>query len=128
MKLVLLILLIFSSNYLGAQKVDSTENIVFISRLEIQPKWTEGTNQELIQEIISRVKLPKKKGIKGTTFLQFEVDTTGQVINPLIRRSISKKIDKQLLDLICNYTFEPGVLIDKKVNCILYLPIQINLE
>ena len=56
------------------------------------------------------------------------VDTFGHVKVPKILRSISKEIDKQLLMIICNYNFEPGVLINQKAEFILNLPIRIRLD
>jgi len=128
MKWVVIIQLIFSLNYLVAQNVDSIESLVFVTPIEIMPKWTKGTNRELIQEITSSIKYPNEQCIEGITVLQFKVDTLGQVKEPKIMRSLSKEIDQQLLKIIWNYKFEPGILIDKKVELILNLPIRIKLE
>lgn len=128
MKWAVIILLIFSLNCLAAQKVDSIESLECLSPIEIWPKWCHGSNRELIQEIISCIKYSNGKSIEGTTYLQFMVDTFGHVKVPKILRSISKEIDKQLLMIICNYNFEPGVLINQKAEFILNLPIRIRLD
>lgn len=128
MKWVVIIQLIFSLNYLVAQNVDSIESLVFVTPIEIMPKWTQGTNNELIQEITSSIKYPYEQCIEGITVLQFKVDTLGQVKEPKIMRSLSKEIDQQLLKIIWNYKFEPGIQIDKKVEMVLVLPIRIKLE
>ena len=74
------------------------------------------------------IKYPNGQCIAGITVLQFKVDTLGQVKEPKIMRSLSKEIDEQLLKIIWNYKFEPGILIDKKAEFNLNLPIRIKLE
>jgi outer membrane biosynthesis protein TonB len=128
MKWILIIQLAFSMNYIFAQNLDSKDTLVFVTPLEILPKWTEGTNKELIQEITMNIKYPNGQCIAGITVLQFKVDTLGQVKEPKIMRSLSKEIDEQLLKIIWNYKFEPGILIDKKAEFNLNLPIRIKLE
>ena len=128
MKWILIIQLFFSVNYLSAQNLDSVDTLLFVTPLEIMPKWTEGTNKELIQKITSNIKYPNEQCVEGTTVLQFKVDTLGQVKEPKIMRSISKEIDEQLLKIIWNYKFESGILIDRKAEFSLNLPIRIKLE
>lgn len=127
-KYILIILLTVHFANTSAQKVDSNESTELITPVEIQPKWTLGTNKELIKEITSKIEYPSEQCIEGITVLQFTVDTTGQVSNPEIKRSISKKIDEQLLRLICDYEFEAGLIVDRKVKFNMYLPIRIKLE
>jgi len=115
-------------NNVNAQQIDSSTSMELVTPIEIQPKWIMGTNQQLIKDISSKIKYPTEQCIEGTTVLQFTVDTLGQVINPKIKRSISAKIDKQLLSLICNYEFEPGILVNRKAKFNMYLPINIKLE
>ena len=74
---------------LNAQKLDSILPIEFITPREIQPKWIYGTNNQLIQDITSKIKYPNEQCIEGITVLQFIVDTSGQVVNPIIKRSVS---------------------------------------
>ena len=124
-KYIIIILLSLQFVILNAQAIESIE---LVTPIEIQPKWTLGTNEQLIMEITSKIEYPVEQCIEGITVLQFTVDTLGQVANPKIRRSISKKIDEQLLNLICDYEFEPGILFDRKSNFNMYLPIRIKLE
>ena len=128
MKFILTILLSFSLNCLLSQTVDSTTMIEFVRPIEVLPEWKNGTNKELIEVITSIIKYPNEQCIEGITILQFMVDTLGHVSDPRIVRSISEKIDSQLLNIICNYEFRPGILIDKKVDFVLNLPIKIKLE
>lgn len=128
MKWVFFLQLVIGLNNLGAQNKDSIDTVIFVSSKEIMPKWTQGTNEELIQDIKARIKFPNDTSIEGTTYLHFEIDTFGQVNNPKIFKSISKDIDDQLLKLIWNYKFEPGFQRDKKVETHLYLPLRIKQE
>jgi len=128
MKCVIFILLACSLNSLEAQNVDSTDNLVFVTPYQVMPKWTKGTNQELIQELTSGIKFPADQCIQGMAVLQIKVDTFGQVQEPQIRRSISKEIDEQLLNIICDFKFESGIYRDGKADCMLMLPIRIKLE
>jgi protein TonB len=75
---------------------------------DVPPEWIEGTNQELLALIFAQLKHPPDECISGTTVLSFMVDKTGEVREPVIRRSISQKIDEQLIRIIQNYRFKPG--------------------
>lgn len=124
----IIILICLVINNINAQQIDSSNSIEFVTPIEIQPKWVMGTNEQLIKEISSKIKYPIEQCIEGITVLQFTVDTLGQVINPKIKRSISTKIDEQLLNLIYDYEFEAGILVNRKAKFNMYLPIKIKLE
>lgn len=111
-----------------AQQVDSLEEIDLVTPIEIRPKWILGSNEQLIKEITAKIDYPYEQCVEGVTVLHFTVDTNGQVSNAKIKRSISNKVDEQLLKLIYTYDFTPGRLFDRKVNCNLYLPIKITLK
>lgn len=126
MRWVLIILISFFLKSLVAQNKDLIEDIEYVTPFEIMPKWSRGTNQELIEKIKSTIKYPNEQCLEGTTLLQFIVDKLGKVKEPKIIRSISKQIDRQLLKVICRYEFEPGILIDKKVDFLVTLPISVS--
>lgn len=111
-----------------AQQAGSLEDDDLVTPIEIRPKWILGSNEQLIKEIIAKIDYPYEQCVEGVTVLQFTVDTNGQVSNAKIKRSISNKVDEQLLKLIYKYDFMPGRLFDRKVNCNLYLPIKITLK
>lgn len=125
-EIIFLICLVFTN--INAQQIDSTDSMKFVTPIEIQPKWVMGTNEQLILDLSSKIKYPTEQCIEGITVLQFTVDTLGQVINPKIKRSISAKIDEQLLNLIYDYEFEPGILVNSMAKFNMYLPIKIKLE
>lgn len=95
---------------------------------EIEPIWAKGTYGEHIRELSSKLIYPDEDCIEGITILKFRVDTCGKVIDPKIIRSISYKIDKQLLEIMVNYEFKPSLLLNKKVEFIVTLPIRIRLN
>lgn len=114
-------------NLLSAQNTDSTGMVGFINP-NILPVWKEGTNQELVKHIFRSIKYPNEDCISGVTILQAKIDTFGHVIDAKILRSVSKKIDAQLLGIISNYCFEPGYFRDKKVESFINIPIRISLD
>lgn len=86
----------------------SVEDLKYVFINEVLPKWIGGSNQELVRLIQSQLKYPSEDCIVGITVLSFIVDEMGKVQAPVIRRSISKKIDEQLTRIIQIYRFEPG--------------------
>ena len=128
MKLILFIALIVNLSSLFSQSVDSVHFTEFATPIEIFPKWTQGSNVKMMMNVTSRIKYPSDECIVGTTVLQVTIDTLGQVCDPKIMRSVSKKVDEQLLELICNYEFEPGMRMGRKVEYVINLPIRIELR
>ena len=95
---------------------------------ETEAKYKNGGNEELLQDLYSKIKYPTQECISGLTILQITIDTLGYVINPTIKKSISKFIDDQLIDEICNYKFIPAELNGRKIESILLLPFRICIE
>ena len=105
-----------------------SEGIELVTSIEIQPKWKNGSNQDLMKLIQSKIKYPSEECIEGTTVLQFKIDTIGNVFEPKIMRSISLNIDKQLTSEIVNYKFEPGSIMNRKSEFLMNFPFRIKLE
>ncbi len=105
---------------------DSTE-MMFVSRSEKVPIHISGDNDNLISALYNSLSYPKSKCISGTTFLTFKIDTSGNVLEPKIFRSLDILIDQQLLKEIYNHTFVPGEFYDKKVQTSMTIPIRIGL-
>lgn len=129
MKWIIIQFLLFGCIFLQAQEVHIQDSVFlcFVNP-EKSPKWTQGTNQELIQNLKTKISYPKDQCISGITVMHFRVDTFGQVLDPKIVRSISKNIDTQLIKLIVDFTFIPGKFFDKKVDFNMTLPIRLDLE
>ncbi len=126
---ILTIFFLIRLTKIGAQVPTPTNtDPVFITPHQTPPKYKYGTNKELMEILYSKIQYPIQECIEGTTILQFTIDTLGQVQDPIIRKSISKKIDAQLLEEICNFEFEPGTLRRKKVKTNMNLPFRIKLE
>ena len=127
-KLSPIILLILALSSLLAQNNYTKDSIFGKLPHEIEPIWAKSTYEELIRELSSKLIYPDEDCIEGVTILQFRVDTFGNVVEPKIVRSLSNKIDKQLVQLIGNYRFWPGMLLNKKEEFIVNLPIRIRLN
>lgn len=128
MKWMLFTLLIFSLDFLAAQHTNIADGIVFVSRFETMPKWTNGTNAALIEKITASIIIPNEECLEVVTLLRFKVDTLGQVSAPQILRSVSKKIDEQLLNMICNYEFISATFMGEKVDVLFNLPVRISFK
>ena len=96
--------------------------------IQVIPKWTKGSNAEMLAEIQSQLEYPQEGSIQGVIVLQITIDTFGKVQNPKIIRSISKDLDKQLLECINQYDFLPGSVNGRKVPVQLNLPFKIKIE
>jgi outer membrane biosynthesis protein TonB len=126
----LMILLLIGTGCSNGQieNKNMSEGIELVTPIEIQPKWENGSNQDLMKLIQSKIKYPSEECIEGTTVLQFKIDTIGNVIEPKIMRSISLNIDKQLTSEIVNYKFEPGSIMNRKSEFSMNFPFRIKLE
>lgn len=107
---------------------DSIEPLICYFPLEQPPKYINGTNDELHQLIYSQLKYPDEGCIEGTTILTFVINKKGKIESTKIYRSISKKIDHQLEELIRKYEFEPGRIDGKVHKFQLAFPFKIQLN
>jgi hypothetical protein len=122
----ILFFLIVSHSVIMAQLSEDTP--LFITPLRTDLIWTEGTNAQLIQYLISKIKYPNEDCIAGTIVLQVTIDTMGNVTTPIIRRSISPSIEEQLLCEIESINFIPATNRNKSVKSYFNLPFRIDLE
>lgn len=111
---------------MAQNKVKSDFVFIGNQNFERPAKWTEGTNQELLAKLWKNITYPSEDCLSGMTVLQITIDTMGVIVNSQIKRSISPKIDRQLLDEIKKYSFEPGYFRSKKTESTLYLPFKLD--
>ena len=102
------------------------ENIEILSKVD--PKYKNGNFEDLRKSIFLQLQYPNEDCIEGVTILTFEINESGEIENIIMKRSISDKINSQLLSLIKKYKFEPG-----KINGInwafrISIPFRIKLE
>lgn len=128
--LAVLIIIAPLQRLLSQARIDTSESIEdnLISRPEIMPKWTKGTNDDLIKHITKEVTYPSDQCLMGTTYLQFTVDKDGRVTQPKIVRSISEAIDCQLLKEIVKCQFIPSQIRGSDIPAKMILPINVDLK
>lgn len=120
----------YGSNFLEkakmvADSLEHTEN--WISNAEYY-----GGQQELMKFIMTRLTIDStdmKNGIKTKLFIELEIDSTGKVINPIIRRGISEKIDKSLIEIInIMPNWKPAYLFGKPIRQKYFIPLNIDYQ
>lgn len=99
---------------------------------EIMPEFPGGTDalMQFIKTHLSYPKWEKKKGIQGTVYAQFTIDTTGKIINPTILKSVegSRHFDKEVLSIIRKMPhWIPGSTNGKKTAIQFNLPFKFEL-
>ncbi|MBX2818430.1 MAG: energy transducer TonB [Rhodothermaceae bacterium] len=103
---------------------DADDEVFMI--VEQMPKLIGG-----LASIQSNIKYPveaKKAGIEGRVFIQFVVDKTGRVLNPVVVRGIGGGCDEEAVRAVSQARFEPGMQREQKVNVKMSLPITFKLK
>ena len=78
-----------------------------------------------LAELQKRVHFPdnaKKDGVEGRVIVQFVVDEYGIVIDPLILRGLGYGVDEEVVRVIREARFTPGLLAGKAVKVRMALP------
>lgn len=109
-------------------QIDSCQLEEIFVNPERMPIWKNGTNEEFVKDVYSKLKYPNEFCGGGMMILQFTISKEGKVKNPKIRRSIYHKFDEQLLEIIKDYEFIPGTMHGIPVEVQMNLPIRIRLE
>ncbi|MBX7181695.1 MAG: energy transducer TonB [Bacteroidia bacterium] len=131
---ILFFYLTFISFSLQAQsQVDSSSaHNLAVEKCEIPPVYP-GGDQAILNLISSNIKYPRKarnKGITGTSYVSFIVDTEGYVVDIKIKKSSGNELlDKEAMRVITLLErWTPGIQDDKKVRVIYTLPIRFVLH
>ena len=84
-------------------------------------------NSNLFQEITKKFVYPENLsefGISGKTYIQFEINESGEVQNIFIRKKNRIELDKEAVRVLRNIRFsEPAMINGKPINICLTLPI-----
>lgn len=107
-----------------ADSLDNTENWI------TQAKFP-GGDSELLKFIMSRLTIDcvQSDDIKTKIFVQFDIDTAGKVINPIVRRGINKEIDDKVVSIINQLPdWIPGYLYGKPIRITYTMPIIIDFK
>lgn len=122
----LICLLLFANIFFVNELLSQYKEPAFISRSEVMPKFKNGTMKDFVADVYSQLKYPTDIcSSQSLTVISFVINEEGNVESPVIRRSIYKSIDEQLLQIICNYEFIPGTMYGKPVPVNYNLPIRI---
>ena len=113
----------FSRNYMN-----KNDNGVY-ELVDEMPSFPGGYS-EMTKFISKKFKLPKKdkkNGVKGIFYISFVVDEEGNIINPVIKKSISKTCDEEALRIMRKMPkWTPGKLDGKIVKVRINVPIRIK--
>jgi len=108
-----------------ADSLDDTDN--WISNAEY-----DGGQQELMMFIMTRLTIDSTDmtdGIKTKLYIELEIDSTGKVINPIIRRGIGEKTDKNVIDIINKMpNWKPAYLYGKPIRQKYFIPLNIDYQ
>jgi hypothetical protein len=108
-----------------ADSLEHTEN--WISNAEYF-----GGQQELMKFIMSRLTIDSadmRNGVKPKLYIELEIDSTGKVINPIIRRGIGESTDKNVIEIINKMpNWKPAYLYGKPIKQKYFIPLNIDYQ
>jgi hypothetical protein len=115
--------------FLNGVKKYSNKQSVYYTEISIQAKPNDGMN-EFRKLIGSQMKTKKQKSaLEGAVVARFIIDTDGEIINPVIIKSLNSYFDNQLLDILNNTEkWKPGEYRGEKVKQYFTLPLTIKVE
>src|SRR5690606_9739924 len=97
-KVIVVLALLLPLNALG--QTEASSKIDSISADSIIPASFKG---DMVKYFIKTVKYPveaQKKGIQGTVFVAFVIDSNGVISNPRIEKSVHESLDNESLRVI----------------------------
>ena len=103
----------------------ASENEVF-SLVETMPTLIGGLAG--LQNRVQYPKIAQRAGIEGRVFLQFVVDTDGQVIDAVVVRGIGSGCDEAALSAVKKTKFKPGKQRGKPVKVQVSIPVVFKLQ
>ncbi|UPT65791.1 MAG: energy transducer TonB [Sphingobacteriales bacterium JAD_PAG50586_3] len=123
----------FSANVLKAQtpadssklKLEHTTDkdpIVF-GGMPIMPTYKHGGEEGLLKFLAKNISI-EDLDIYGTVYVNFTIDTLGNVINPKILRGIHPTADNEALRVVKLLQFTPGIENGRKVEVVYNIPIK----
>jgi protein TonB len=115
---------------MGTEAIDEAEPEIFV-RVEEMPVYP-GGERALMKDIMSRVVYPelaKENGAKGRVFVQFVVNSKGEVDRVKIVRGVDALLDNEAVRVIKTLTgWTPGMQRGKPVNVSYTVPINFQLN
>jgi hypothetical protein len=91
-----------------------------------------GGQQELMKFILTRLTIDSTDmidGIKTKLYIELEIDSTGKVINPIIRKGIGEKTDKMVIEIINEMPkWKPAYLYGEPIRQKYFIPLNIDYQ
>lgn len=102
-----------------------------VAKLEVYPRF-KGSYIQFYEEIYETVKYPRlaqENGVEGAVFLSFDIDESGQAVNPEIHNEIGYGLDKEVLRVFekVNNQWIPAVKDGKTLTTKFVVPFVFNL-
>lgn len=114
--------------YLKAQNTLTFNDPAIFINPKTAPVFKNGGEEGLMQFIYENLKHPKGQSVKGFVFVQFVVDTLGQVRDIEIKRGISKEADEEAIRVVKMLYFTPGTFLGKPIETLMTIPINFSLK
>ena len=89
---------------------------------------SEAEGMRALQQCIRYPEMAKRAGIQGRVFVQFVVDETGRVTEPVVARGIGGGADEEALRCVREAAFTPGLQRGREVKVRFSLPITFRLK
>ncbi|MDC0591423.1 energy transducer TonB [Balneolaceae bacterium] len=107
------------------QQQDEVEEEIFVV-VENPPVLIGGIAS--VQSHISYPPLPLKAGIEGRVIVQFVIDKTGKVLDPMVIRGIGGGCDEEAVRVVLKANFQPGLQRGRPVAVRYTLPITFRIN
>lgn len=117
------------------QAADSTKDEVvsvwqdeFFKVVEDMPQFTDGNIFDYLAQHVRYPEEAEKNGIGGMVYVQFVIDTAGNVVEPKVIRGVSPELDAEALRVVSEMpAWKPGMQRGKPVRVSFTLPVIFKL-
>ena len=106
-----------------SSKIDN--NQLFITH-ETPPKYSLGSNEELMALIYEELTPIRKTCLKGISIISVMINNAGKVESPEVIRSLAPETEAEFIELIQQYEFEPATFLGKTIECRMIFPIKLE--
>lgn len=110
------------------EDINNQANPAVFDAPQVDPFFKGGT-EKLDDFIANNARFPKNLSDKenGTVFVEFTVNKKGKILNPRVRKGLTRRIDREALRIVSEMPdWEPGTLNGKAVEMIMTVPIVLS--
>ena len=116
----------------GSPEPVISENGKPLPRLENKKAEFPGGYNAMLKFLHDKIQYPyeaQKNNVTGTVFIQFEVNESGEAVNPKILRGVTKSLDEEGLRLVQSMPkWSPAIKDSNPVSSIYCIPIKFMLQ